>query len=191
MMKTLTLTLRTSLALILLVVVYQLVVTGIAQAFMPGKADGSLVYDANHQLIGSELIGQSFTSPALFHGRISSIDYNAASSGTPNYAPSNLEMIQRTEEAVRAWEKENPQVPVSKLPIDLVTNSGSGLDPDISVAAAEVQIPRVSANTGIPADQLQELVDQHTKGRELGLFSEPVVNVLLLNLDVQQAAAGK
>lgn len=174
-----------------IVLAYQLVVTGIAQAVMPKKADGSLIYNDNHEIIGSKLIGQNFTSPGYFHGRVSSIEYNAASSGTPNYAPSNPDMLDRTKAAVDAWKMENPSVPVSKLPVDLITNSASGLDPDISVEAAQVQIPRISKSTGIPEAELNALVAQHTKERELGIFGELTVNVLMLNIDVQKTVSGK
>ncbi|BCG58774.1 potassium-transporting ATPase subunit KdpC [Paenibacillus sp. URB8-2] len=190
-MKTITVTLRTSIALMIIVMIYQLVVTGIAQAVMPDQANGSLVYNSNNEVVGSRLIGQTFSAPGYFHSRISSIEYNAASSGTPNYAPSNPDMLKRTKEAVEVWKQENPKVAISEVPVDLITNSGSGLDPHVSVAAAEVQIPRVSESTGIPADQLKGLVAKHTKERELGLFGEPAVNVLLLNMDVQKIVSGQ
>lgn len=189
-MKTIMVTLRTSVVLMIIILVYQLAVTGIAQAVVPNKANGSLIYNDNNEVIGSELIGQTFTDPGYFHGRVSSIEYNAVSSGTPNYAPSNPDMLNRTKEAVKAWKLENPDVPISELPVDLITNSGSGLDPHISIEAAEAQIPRISKSTGIPADKLKELVSKHTKGRELGVFGEPAVNVLLLNLDVQKVVKG-
>lgn len=190
-MKTITVTIRTSVALMIIILAYQLIVTGIAQAVMPDKADGSLIYNDKHEIIGSKWIGQNFSSPGYFHGRVSSIEYNAASSGTPNYAPSNPDMLERTKASVEAWKLENPDVPVSELPVDLVTNSGSGLDPDISVEAAQVQIPRISKSTGIPEEQLKELVAKHTKERELGIFGERAVNVLLLNIDVQKTMSGK
>ncbi|MFM9278154.1 potassium-transporting ATPase subunit KdpC [Paenibacillus jiagnxiensis] len=161
---------------------YNLVVTGIAQALMPKQANGSLLYDDQNNVIGSELIGQNFTDPKFFKGRVSSIDYNAAGSGSGNYAPSNPDMLARTQESVEAWKKDNPDVPVSGLPVDLITNSGSGLDPHISPEAAKAQIPRISRLTGIPAEKLNELVADNTSGRELGFLGEPVVNVLKLNL---------
>ncbi|WP_433747242.1 potassium-transporting ATPase subunit KdpC [Paenibacillus amylolyticus] len=185
-MKTVTVTLRTSLILMFIILMYQFVVTGIAQAVMPDKANGSLIYNDNHEVIGSELIGQNFTDPGYFHGRVSSIEYNADSSGSPNYAVSNPDLLDRTKKAVEDWKLQNPDVPISNLPIDLITNSGSGLDPHISMEAAEAQIPRISRSTGISEEQLHKLVVKHTKTRELGIFGEPVVNVLLLNLDVQK-----
>lgn len=163
---------------------YNLAVTGIAQAIMPDKANGTLLYDANDKVVGSALIGQNFPDPSLFQSRVSSIGYNAAGSGSTNYAPSNPDMLVRTEEAIRAWGEQNPDVPVRELPIDLITNSGSGLDPHISPEAARVQIPRISLLTGIGQETLAELVERHTSGRALGFLGEPVVHVLKLNLDV-------
>ncbi|GJM78759.1 hypothetical protein HMSSN139_12550 [Paenibacillus sp. HMSSN-139] len=120
-------------------------------------------------------------------GGVSSIDYDAGGSGTPNYAPSNADMLQRTADAVEAWKQDNPDVPVKELPIDLITNSGSGLDPEISPEAARAQIPRVSQTTGISAEELEGMIQEHTRGRELGFLGEPGVNVLQLNIDVQKA----
>ncbi|MFD0589071.1 potassium-transporting ATPase subunit KdpC [Paenibacillus sp. GCM10027627] len=178
-------TIRLSLVLMLVCgVLYNLAVTGIAQVAMPHKADGSLIYNENGDVIGSELIGQSFAGPGLFHGRVSSIDYAANGSGTPNYAPSNPDMLARTQASIEAWKQNNPDVPIDQLPIDLITNSGSGLDPHISVKAAEAQISRISKETGVSKEELESLVREHTRGRELGLFGEPVVNVLLLNKDL-------
>lgn len=161
---------------------YNFAVTGIAQAIMPHQADGSLVMDKQQNVIGSELIGQNFTDLKFFQSRISSIGYNAAGSGSSNYAPSNKDMLARTKEFIEAWKKENPAVPISQLPIELITNSGSGLDPHISPQAARVQIPRISKLTGISAEKLQELVQDRTTDRDLGFLGEPVVNVLKLNL---------
>lgn len=186
-MKTVWVTLRTSIILFLLCCVfYQLAVTGVAQALMSKQADGSLIYNSNNQVVGSDLIGQSFTEPQYFQGRISSIDYNANGSGSPNFAPSNPELLKRLQESVGTWQKQNPDVPVSSLPVDLITNSGSGLDPDISPESAKAQIPRISSLTGVSADQLQALVQQNTSSRQLGIFGEPAVNVLKLNLALQK-----
>ncbi|MDF2938227.1 MAG: potassium-transporting ATPase subunit [Paenibacillaceae bacterium] len=188
-MKIINVTLRMSLLLMVLVLAYQLVVTGIAQTVAPDKADGSLIYNSNGEAIGSALIGQTFTSPEFFQGRVSSIEYNAASSGTPNYAPSNTDMLERTKEAIAKWHTDNPQVPLSELPLDLVTNSGSGLDPDISLAAAKVQIPRISGTTGIKADQLEQLVEAQAEAPDWGIFGEAHVNVLKLNLALWELKA--
>ncbi|WP_068777019.1 potassium-transporting ATPase subunit KdpC [Paenibacillus sp. FJAT-26967] len=167
-------------------IIYPLVSTGAAQVIFPKQADGSVIKNEQGQIIGSENIGQQFTSPGLFHGRVSSIEYKAEASGSNNYAPSNPDMHKRTQESVEAWKKENPEVSVNKLPLSLITNSASGLDPHISPESAEVQIPRISKETGLTASQLQELVQKHTEGRDLGLFGEPRVNVLELNIDLQK-----
>ncbi|SDJ44219.1 potassium-transporting ATPase subunit KdpC [Paenibacillus naphthalenovorans] len=164
---------------------YPLASTGIAQLLMPERANGSLIKDSGGQVIGSELIGQSFTDPKYFHGRVSSINYDAGASGSNNYAPSNPDLIERTKASIEEWEKNNPDVPVSEVPLSLITNSGSGLDPHITPESAKVQIPRISSLTGIPASELEDLVDEHTEGRDLGLFGEPRVNVLKLNLALQ------
>lgn len=174
---------RLSVVFILLCgIAYPLASTALAQLFMPSQANGSLLQDSEGKVVGSELIGQNFSNPALFHGRISSIEYKAEASGSNNYGPSNPDMLQRTSEYIAQWKMDNPEVPVHALPIDLVTNSGSGLDPHISPAAASVQIPRISGVTGISADQLKELVKEHTEGRDFGLFGEERVNVLKLNV---------
>ncbi|OKP91564.1 potassium-transporting ATPase subunit C [Paenibacillus helianthi] len=167
--------------IILCGVVYPLASTAIAQVLMPSQANGSLLKNSAGQVIGSELIGQNFTNPALFHGRVSSIDYKAEASGSNNYGPSNTDMLKRTSDFIAQWKLDNPQVPVNQLPIDLVTNSGSGLDPDISPASAIVQVPRISSLTGLSSDKLEQLIQSHTEGRELGLFGEERVNVLKLN----------
>ncbi|WP_211746073.1 potassium-transporting ATPase subunit KdpC [Paenibacillus sp. Marseille-Q4541] len=171
--------------MILLGLGYNLVVTGIAQLFMPYQADGSLIYDDQKQLVGSELIGQSFTEPGYFQGRVSSIEYNALGSGSANYAPSNPDLLTRTKASIEAWSSENPDVQISEVPLELVTNSGSGLDPHISPEAARVQIPRISKATGISQEELEQLVEKHISDRQFGFLGEPVVTVLELNLDLQ------
>lgn len=170
-------------------IIYPLASTGLAQILFPWQANGSLVKDSQGDVVGSELIGQSFMDPKLFHGRISSIDYNGAGSGSSNYAPSNPKLTQRMESSLEAWKKDNPDVPLSKLPIDLITNSGSGLDPHITPQAAESQIPRISKLTGISVDKLELLVQDATSGRDLGLFGQPRVNVLRLNMELQEQIA--
>lgn len=180
---------RTSfLIMVLCGLTYPLTVTGIAQAIMPDKADGSLIYSEENEIIGSKLIGQSFTDPAYFHGRVSSIDYDGASSGSNNYAPSNEDMINRTKESIEAWKENNPDTPISDVPIDLLSNSGSGLDPHISPAAAYAQVKRISSITGISVEQLNKLISMYIEGRELGLFGEERVNVLTLNLELKNMA---
>jgi K+-transporting ATPase ATPase C chain len=177
--------------IVILGLAYPLVMTGISQVLFPSRANGSIIYNNQHKAIGSELIGQSFTDPKYFHGRISSIDYEAAASGTPNYAPSNQEMIKRTEEAAKAWLKNHPGKSVGDVPLDLITNSGSGLDPHITPEAARFQIPNVFKATGISEQQLNQLVDKHVEGRTLGIFGEPRVNVLALNMDLQKLIPSK
>ncbi|MFD0713217.1 potassium-transporting ATPase subunit KdpC [Paenibacillus sp. GCM10027626] len=178
---------RLSLLFILLCgVVYPLVCTGIAQVLMPGQANGSLIKGSNGEIIGSELIGQNFTDRQFFQGRVSSIEYKAEASGSNNYGPSNPDLLKRTAETIEAWKTDNPFVPVSRLPIDLITNSASGLDPHITPESANVQIPRISKLTGLPASQLEKLVQEHTEGRDLGIFGEPRVNVLKLNIALRE-----
>ncbi|ADK03456.1 TPA: K(+)-transporting ATPase subunit C [Bacillus anthracis] len=172
--------------LVLCGLVYPLIVTGIAQAVMKDNADGSLIYNDKNEVIGSTLIGQNFTDPRYFHGRVSSIEYKAEASGSNNYAPSNPDLEKRVEKSIEEWKKQNPSVPVTEVPIDLVTNSGSGLDPDISPKAAYVQVERISKLTKIPKETLEQLIKDQTEGAALGLFGETRVNVLKLNLELQK-----
>ncbi len=165
---------------------YPLVVTGISLAAMPKQANGSLVYNQKHQVIGSELIGQNFKSNKYFYGRVSSINDDASGSGSPNYAPSNPDLLKRVKKSVEDWKKTNPGVPVSQLPVDLITNSGSGLDPDISPDAAYAQVSRVSQATGLSEKQLKQLVKKHIENPSLGFLGEQTVNVLELNLDLNK-----
>ena len=179
--------LRASLVFIVLCgILYPLVTTGAAQLLMPDQANGSLIKDSEGKVVGSELIGQNFTDPKYFQGRVSSIEYNGAGSGSNNYAPSNPDLMERTKASIEAWKQNNPDVPISELPIDLITNSGSGLDPHITPKSADVQIPRISKLTEIPEEELGKLVDQHTDSRDLGIFGEPRVNVLKLNLALSE-----
>ncbi|KHL97605.1 potassium-transporting ATPase subunit C [Paenibacillus sp. IHB B 3415] len=170
-------------------IIYPLASTALAQVLMPSQANGSLLKNSAGQVVGSTLIGQNFTDQALFQSRVSSIEYKAEASGSNNYGPSNPDMLQRTSDSITQWKLDNPGVPVSELPIDLVTNSGSGLDPHISPAAAIVQIPRISNLSGIPPETLTALVSEYTEGRDLGLFGEKRVNVLKLNLALTELKA--
>lgn len=172
--------------LVLCGLVYPLIVTGIAQAVMKDNADGSLIYNDKNEVVGSKLIGQNFTDPRYFHGRVSSIEYKAEASGSNNYAPSNPDLAKRVEKSIEDWKKQNPTVPVTEVPIDLVTNSGSGLDPDISPKAASVQVDRISKLTNIPKETLDQLIKEQTEGATFGLFGEDRVNVLKLNLELQK-----
>ncbi|PIE94824.1 K(+)-transporting ATPase subunit C [Bacillus fungorum] len=172
--------------LVLCGLVYPLIVTGVAQAVMKDNADGSLIYNDKNEVIGSKLIGQNFTDPRYFQGRVSSIEYKAEASGSNNYAPSNPDLAKRVEKSIEEWKKQNRAVPVTEVPIDLVTNSGSGLDPDISPKAASVQVERISKLTNIPKETLNQLIKDQTEGAALGLFGEDRVNVLKLNLELQK-----
>ncbi|CAI8888521.1 MULTISPECIES: K(+)-transporting ATPase subunit C [Bacillus] len=172
--------------LVLCGLLYPLLVTGIAQAVMKDNADGSLIYNEKNEVIGSKLIGQNFTDPRYFHGRVSSIEYKAEASGSNNYAPSNPDLVKRVEESVANWKDKNPTVSVTEVPMDLVTNSGSGLDPDISPKAAYVQVDRISKLTNIPKEKINQMIKSQTEGAALGLFGEDRVNVLKLNLELQK-----
>jgi K+-transporting ATPase ATPase C chain len=164
--------------------VYPFVVTGLAQLMFHDKANGQLIH-RNGQLIGSRIIGQAFTAPQYFHSRPSAAGsgYDAANSGGSNYAPTNKKLIDRVAGDVAALQPEHPG---SDIPVDLVTASASGLDPDITPAAAEFQVGRVAEQRRLSVDTVRKLVSQHTEGRQLGFLGEPRVNVLLLNLDLDQ-----
>lgn len=161
---------------------YPLAMTAVAQATMKEKANGSMIYDEDGQAIGSEFIGQSFRQPGFFHGRVSSIVYDGGNSGSENYAPGNLELLDRVNQSLYEWVNINEEIPVAEVPIDLLTNSASGLDPHISPEAGKIQIPRISAERNIDEETLTKLVEKHTEGRNLGIFGTERVNVLQLNL---------
>lgn len=178
---------RISLVLLLICgLIYPLSMTGLAQAIMPKQAEGSLITDANGTVIGSELIGQTFSSPRYFHGRISSVENNAAGSGSNNYAPSNPALKERVEKDITAFLQANPGVKREQIPADLLTNSASGLDPHISPQAALVQVPRIAKERGISAERIEKLIGEQTDGPSLRLFGESRVNVLKLNLALDQ-----
>jgi potassium-transporting ATPase KdpC subunit len=179
--------------------VYPLVMTGIAQVVFPHQANGSMI-ERDGKVIGSELIGQNFTSDKYFHGRPSATTapdpkdpsktvpapYNADNSGGSNLGPSNKALIDRVKGDIATLQKQNPGTPV---PIDLVTTSGSGLDPDISPEAALFQVPRIAKARNLPEDRIRQLVDDNTDGRLFGLLGEPRINVLQLNLALDHLAA--
>lgn len=171
---------------ILLGVAYPLVITGISQVVFPRQANGSLI-TKDGKVIGSELIGQNFTKPEYFQGRPSAAGngYDPTSSGGSNYGPTNQKLIDRVKASVAQFHKDNPDYH-GPIPADLLTASGSGLDPDISPASAEVQIPRVAKARGITDDQLKQLVAANTTSPDLGILGEPRVNVLKLNLALDQ-----
>jgi len=172
---------------ILLGIIYPLVVTGIAQLTMRDKANGQLIVRGG-QIVGSAIIGQSFTSPRYFHGRPSAAGngYDATSSGGSNLAQSNKALITRIDTDVANWQK---QIPGQPVPVGLVTTSASGLDPDISPADALYQIPIIAAARHLPEATVRALVESHIEGRQLGFLGEPRVNVLALNLALDEATA--
>ncbi|HXU38790.1 MAG TPA: potassium-transporting ATPase subunit KdpC [Blastocatellia bacterium] len=167
---------------VLLGIVYPLVVTGLAQVMFPAKAAGSLI-EKDGKVIGSSLIGQPFTGPGYFHSRPSAAGtgYDATASGGTNLGPTSQKLMDNIKTAAAALQDENPGTPI---PIDLVTASASGLDPHITPAAAEFQVPRIAKERGLTADEVRKMVSKHTEGRQFGLLGEPRVNVLELNLDL-------
>jgi K+-transporting ATPase ATPase C chain len=164
-------------------IVYPLVVTGIAQVAFHDKANGSLV-KVDGKVVGSTLIGQQFTAPGYFHPRPSAAGtgYDGFASSSSNLGPANPSLLSSVEDRVAAYRKENGLAAGQSVPVDAVTASASGLDPEISVANARLQAARVAKARALPVDEVLALVDQHTTGREWGFLGEPGVNVLRLNL---------
>ena len=174
----------TAMTTVLFGVVYPLAMTAGAQLLFPAQANGQLLV-RNGQLIGSALIGQSFSSPAFFHGRPSAAGagYDAASSSGSNLGPTNRKLVEAVSAAVTAERSGNASEPV---PVDLVTSSASGLDPHISPAAAYFQVPRVARARGLAESDVRALVAAHVEGRQFGFLGEPRVNVLLINLALEE-----
>ena len=184
MKNLITAVLMTIVTTILLGLIYPLVVTGLAQVIFPDQANGSLIRRVDGTLLGSRLIGQPFSSSGYFHSRPSvagAVGYDAAGSSGSNLGPTSQKLVDRVKADIQKLQVENPGKPI---PIDLVTTSASGLDPHISPAAAEFQVPRVARERGINENELRGLVKTHTQGRQFGFLGEVTVNVLELNLDL-------
>lgn len=175
---------------------YPMLLTGISQIVFPDQANGSLV-EMDGEVVGSALVGQDFTDERLFHCRPSAYQYNTyteeekekgtysgLSSGSNNYAVTNPKLEERINEDIKGFLKENPTVSKSEIPSDIITASGSGLDPHITVEAANVQIDRIVKNNNISEKKVKELIEQNTKGKLFGIFGEETVNVLNLNLSL-------
>jgi K+-transporting ATPase KdpC subunit len=161
-------------------VIYPLAVTGIAQVLFPHQANGSII-TVNGKAVGSELIGQQFDNPKYFWGRLSAAGYNAAASSGSNYGPMNSDLLKAVQARIDALKAADPNNTLP-IPVDLVTSSGSGLDPHISVAAALYQVHRVATARGLSEANVQAFVDKYTEGRQFFFLGEPRVNVLKLNL---------
>jgi potassium-transporting ATPase KdpC subunit len=164
--------------------IYPLVVTGLSQLLFPKQANGSLIIRAG-QVVGSRLLGQNFTGEKYFHPRPSNAGtgYDPTASGGSNLGPTNQALVTRVEQDVAKYQQQNPG---ATIPSDLVTSSGSGLDPDISPASAEFQIASVAKARGVTPDEVRRIVAKHTQGRQWGIFGEARVNVLELNLDLDE-----
>jgi potassium-transporting ATPase KdpC subunit len=201
-MKLLIRAVTVSLALLLLCgVIYPLGMTGLSQLIFHKQANGSIIM-YNGKSVGSELLGQTFSDTRFFHGRVSAYNYNTykkvdtkpdkngktvytgVGSGSSNLAPSNPALVDRVKRDIDVFLKTHPGVKKKDIPTDLLTSSGSGLDPDISPQAARIQIPAVSMATGISEGELEKIVKKNTEGRQIGIFGEPRINILKVNLEI-------
>ena len=182
----------TIILLVLCSIIYPLALTGVSQLAFNDKANGSLIV-INGKVVGSELIGQDFTDNRFFRGRVSSVNYNTytdanefngVSSGTFNYGASNTNLHDRVKNDINEFLKANPDVKMEDIQTDLLTASGSGLDPHISPSSAKIQIPAIAKATGLSESQLEEIVENNTEHKLFGVFGEEVVNVLKANLEI-------
>jgi potassium-transporting ATPase KdpC subunit len=172
-------------------IVYPVAMVGLAHLLFPHQAEGSLIV-RDGQVVGSALIGQNFSSPRYFHPRPSAAGdkgYDAANSSGSNLGPTNKTLIETVRSRVSTLREHEPGINHSEIPVDMVTTSGSGLDPEITPAAAEIQVPRVAKARGISEDMVRSLISTHTRGRTLGILGEPGVNVLELNLALDNLGA--
>ncbi|MFB3764535.1 MAG: potassium-transporting ATPase subunit KdpC [Methanotrichaceae archaeon] len=171
----------------LLSLAYPFFISFVADIVMPHQAHGSLIY-VNGTVVGSELFGQSFTSPGYFHGRPSAVDYNGSNSGGSNLGPTSAKLMEQVRARVQQVRGENNLSPNASVPADLVLASGSGLDPDISPQGAMIQVSRVAKARGLPESDVRALVDQHIEGPQFGIFGQDRVNVLKLNIALDELA---
>ena len=186
-MKQLVIAIKAAIVLTLLTgVAYPLLVTGLARVFFPRQADGSMV-QANGRMVGSALIGQNFTKPEYFHGRPSASNYDGLASGGSSFGPTNQKLADRVQADLKAFRAANPTF-AGPVPADLLTASGSGLDPDLSPESARAQAARVASARGMDPAAVERLIAANTEGRQFGLLGEPRVNVLQLNLALDQTA---
>lgn len=184
-MKSFLVALRASLFLMILCgLIYPLATTAVAQVLFHKQAEGSLI-SQNGKVKGSELIAQGFKGPQWFQPRASAAKYDPTASAATNAAVASKDYVKTVEDNVNKVKKENKYI-VNSIPADLVTTSGSGFDPDLTPEAAKAQVPRISKAMGVSEDRIQTLIDEHTKARSLGIFGEPRVNVLELNIALQQ-----
>lgn len=172
-------------SMLMFVVFYTLVVWGIAFVIAPNHGNGEVV-KVNGKVVGYKLVGQSFTQAKYFNGRPSAVGYNAAGSGGSNKGPSNPDYLKQVQANIDTFLMKNPTVKKSEVPVELVTMSGSGLDPDISPEAAMVQIPRIAKARNISEDKLKDLVNKHTVKPLFGFLGPEHINVLLLNVDLDK-----